>query len=285
LTLKRPQTTTQNMRFRKGLFLLILGTLIFSGCVAQQQDIEALRAQIYQVNTRLDAFDKRLTALETEVARLNDDWQRFEKSRKQMDQLSERQVELLSELEKLQAEQMRLTGQLEQLLYQQGQDREAFQAFQKQVLARLDQVERALSPKKTKKASPQKKKPLDEETLYKKALSLYRQKKYEEAQALFREYLQKYPRGKRAANATFWIGECLYQRKLYEDAILQYQKVIDEFPRSGKVPAALLKQGLAFLRLGDTEAATIVFKKLVRLYPRTEQARIARKYLAKLKRS
>jgi len=284
LTLKAPQTRSQNMRLWKKILCLFVLGLIVSGCVAQQQEVEGLQAQIYDINHRLEAFDKRLASLETEVARLNKELRRFEKSRKQMDQISERQMELLSELEKLQAEQMRLTGQIEQLVYQQEQDREALQDFQEMILARLDHLEKGLSPKKTSKARTPKKS-LDEESLYKKALDLYRQKKYEEAQALLEEYLKKYPQGKRAANATFWIGECLYQRKLYEDAILQYQKVIDEFPRSSKVPAALLKQGLAFLRLGDREAAAIVFKKLIKLYPRSEQARIARKYLAKLKKS
>jgi hypothetical protein len=35
----------------------------------------------------------------------------------------------------------------------------------------------------------------------------------------------------------------------------------------------------------DPEAARIVFKKLVREHPKTEQARLARKYLAQPKKS
>ncbi len=262
------------------LFLLLLWGLL--GCVAQQQDVEVLDARLYNLETKFSALDKRLSALETEVARLSQEFKALKRDQARLEELAQRQAELANELEKVQAEELRLSGQLEQLLYQQGQDREAFQEFQAQILARLDRLEKALAPVKKKKISKETPPKVDEEALYKKALNLFRQKKYEEAQALFEEYLRKYPRGKRASNATFWIGECLYKRKLYEEAILQYQKVIDEFPKSGKVPAALLKQGLSFLRLGDTEAAAIVFKKLIRLYPRTEQARIARKYLAKL---
>jgi len=279
LTHKEGQARNQDMRAGSFFLLVIFLSSFLWGCVAQQQDVEALNAQVYHLENRLNALDKRLSALETEVARLNEKFAHLEKTETRLNELAQRQADLADELEKLQAEELRLSGQLEQLLYQQGQDRELFQEFQAQILARLDRLEKALAPKKK---LPEPKKEVDEEALYKKALNLFRQKKYEEAQALFEEYLRRYPRGKRAPNATFWIGECLYKRKLYEEAILQYQKVIDEFPKSGKVPAALLKQGLSFLRLGDTEAAAIVFKKLVRLYPRTEQARIARKYLAKL---
>ncbi len=272
------------MRWMK-FFPLLLIPLLW-GCVADQQEVEYLHGQVYTLNTRVDALEKRLSALEKEVAKLSKELTaKGAQSSERVETVAARQAELAAEIDKLQAEQLRLNGQLEQLSYLQSQDRAAFREFQSEVLERLARIEAALTKTQTssKKAARAEESPSDEQ-LYQKALELYRQKRYDEAQALFEEYLRKYPKGKRAANATFWIGECLYQRKLYEEAILQYQKVIDDFPKSSKVPAALLKQGLAFLRLGDTEAAAIVFKKLVRRYPRTEQARLARKYLARLKK-
>ncbi len=272
------------MRWLK--FFPLFCLLLLWGCVADQQEVEFLHGQVYTLNTRVDALEKRLSALEKEVAKLSKELEaKGAQSHERVETVAARQAELAAEIEKLQAEQLRLNGQLEQLAYLQSQDRAAFREFQNEVLERLAKIEASLTKASSaKKPSPTKKETASDEELYQKALNLYRQKRYEEAQALFEEYLRKYPQGKRAANATFWIGECLYQRKLYEEAILQYQKVIDEFPKSPKVPAALLKQGLSFLRLGDTEAAAIVFKKLVRRYPRTEQARLARKYLAKLKK-
>ncbi len=263
------------MRRNIGLLFLLLSFLFFFGC-ANDEEIQYMHNQIYNLDARLDAIDKRLSALEKEVARLSE-----KNKAKRLETLAERQAELAAELEKLQAEQLRLNGQLEQLTYLQTQDRNSLHEFQTEVLERLARLEASLG-----KSSPRPKtsvsKAVSEEGLYQKALNLFRQKKYSDAQRAFEEYLRQYPKGKRAPNATFWIGECLYQRKLYEEAILQYQKVIDNFPKSPKVPAALLKQGLSFLHLGDREAAKIVFKKLVRTYPRTEQARVARKYLAKL---
>ncbi len=267
-------------------FLPLLLVLLLWGCMADQQEVEYLHGQVYTLNTRVDALEKRLSALERQVAKLTKELEtKGTQSSERVETVAARQAELAAEIERLQAEQLRLNGQVEQLSYLQSQDRKAFQEFQAEVLERLARIEASLN--RTAKGSKVSKKPAEPtsgEELYQKALELYRQKRYEEAQKLFEEYLRKYPKGKRAANATFWIGECLYQRKLYEEAILQYQKVIDEFPKSSKVPAALLKQGLAFLRLGDTEAAAIVFKKLVRRYPHTEQARLARKYLARMKK-
>ncbi len=255
----------------------LLSLLLLSGCVANQQEVEDLQGQIYTLNLQLQALDKRLSSLEKQVAKLTEQSKNF----KRLEALANRQADLFAELEKIQTDQLRLNGQIEQLTYQQGQDREALREFQAEVLKRLTALERRLAPttKEVKKEKP------DEEALYNQALNLYRQKRFQEAQKLFEKYLQLYPQGKRAPNAHFWIGECLFRTQRYEEAILEYQKVIDQFPKSNKVPAALLKQGFAFLRLGDTEAASIVFKKLIHQYPRTEQARIARKYLARLKKS
>ncbi len=259
--------------------LLILCSLsfLFLGCVSNQQ-LQDLQGQIYTLNVQLQALDKRLSALERQVVKLTKQSQDLNR----LDKLAAQQANLFSELEKIRADELRLNGQMEQLSYQQSQDREAFREFQAEILKRITALEARLAPAQGEIAD-QKQQP-DEQTLYQKGLDLFRQKKYAQAQQIFEEYLKQYPQGKRAPNAFFWIGECLFNRNRYEDAILAYQKVIDQFPKSNKVPAALLKQGFSFLRLGDTEAASIVFKKLVRTYPHTAQARVARKYLARLKR-
>ncbi len=278
MTLTRAEEPARSlvMRYR---ILLFLTLFLLGGCVSTQQ-VEDLQGQIYSLNVQIQALDKRLSALEKQVAKLSAKSQALNR----LDKLAARQADLFTELEKIRADELRLNGQMEQLTYQQSQDREAFREFQAEISKRLAALEEKLAsgPQTSPKKEPAKP---DEQSLYEKALDAYRQKKFEEAQGLFEEYLKLYPQGKRAPNAYFWIGECLFQRHRYEEAILAYQKVIDQFPKSSKVPAALLKQGFAFLRLGDTEAARIVFKKLVRAYPHSSQARVARKYLRRLSKS
>jgi len=123
----------------------------------------------------------------------------------------------------------------------------------------------------------------DAEGLYDKAFQLFRGGKFEAARAEFSSYLERYPKTDLADNAQFWLGECYYSEKRYREAIGAYEKTIKDYPKSDKVSSALLKQGMAFLELGDKTAAKILLKKVVRSYPNSNQAKIARNKLARIK--
>jgi len=120
--------------------------------------------------------------------------------------------------------------------------------------------------------------------LYDKAYSMFKNKRYKEAHALFTQYAADYPDGRMVPNARFWLGDCLYNQGEYELAILEYQKVIADFPNHNKAPAGLLKQGLAFEKLKDYETSEIVFRKLLDEHPKSEQAATAREWLKKRNR-
>lgn len=120
--------------------------------------------------------------------------------------------------------------------------------------------------------------------LYDKGVALFKDKKYKESYNAFADYLAKHPKGEMAANARFWLGDCLYQQKEYELAILEYQKVIADFGQTPKAPAALLKQAMAFEELKEPETAKIVYNKVLEDYPKSEQADAAKKRLQALKK-
>jgi tol-pal system protein YbgF len=143
-------------------------------------------------------------------------------------------------------------------------------------------------PEKTeKKKAPLPEKPAGTEEqaqkLYDDGMAAFNAKKYQEAYAAFNTYLEKHPKGNLAANARFWLGECLYNQQDYELAILEYQKVFADFPRNGKTPAALLKQGMAFEKLKDQETARLVYLKLQDEYKESEEAATAGKRLEAMK--
>lgn len=121
-------------------------------------------------------------------------------------------------------------------------------------------------------------------TLYDKAYSMFKNKRYKEAHALFSQYAADYPDSKMVPNVRFWLGDSLFNQNEYELSILEYQKVIADFPNHNKAPAGLLKQGLAFEKLKDYETSEIVFRKLLNKYPKSEQAATAREWLEKRKR-
>jgi len=135
------------------------------------------------------------------------------------------------------------------------------------------------TPKKDISTSQEKK--LTESETYDSALGYYRDDRYEEAMAGFKNFLTLYPTSDLADNAHFWIGECHRALTKYEEAILAYQKVINGYPKGNKVPSAMLQQALTFEKINDTTTANLVFKKLVKNFPKTKEAEIARKRLRK----
>jgi len=118
--------------------------------------------------------------------------------------------------------------------------------------------------------------------LYAQALALFKKKKIDQAYEGFANYLNKYPNGKMAANARFWMGDCLYNQNEYELAILDYQKVIVDYPNNPKAAAALLKQGMAFEKLKDGATARIVYQKILDNYPESDQTATAKSRLQSL---
>jgi TolA-binding protein len=64
-----------------------------------------------------------------------------------------------------------------------------------------------------------------EESVYKAALSLAMSGRSAEGISQFRSFLQRYPNGRYAPNAEYWIGECLSAQKNYQDALAQFQLV------------------------------------------------------------
>ncbi len=122
-----------------------------------------------------------------------------------------------------------------------------------------------------------------EADLYDKSLALYRDGKYEEAIAGFKEYLKTYSKSDRADNAQFWIGEAYMALKQYEQAILAYQEVIKKYPKGNKAANATLRQAMAFLEINDKTSAKLLLTKVTKNYPGTNEAKIAQKKLDTLK--
>ena len=124
---------------------------------------------------------------------------------------------------------------------------------------------------------------LSDKELYEQAKKAYDSGKLEDARQGFIDLLKQHPKSQNADNAQFWIGETYYREKWFEKAILEYQKVIEKYPQGNKVPASRLKQGLAFSNLGDKTNARLILQELIKQHPQSNEAKIAKKKLKKLK--
>lgn len=116
--------------------------------------------------------------------------------------------------------------------------------------------------------------------LFQEGLTLYRQKSYDAARDKWHRYLESHPKGEKAAEAKFYLGESYFQQRRWDEAIVAYNEVIEGYPRSPLAPAALLKQAQAFKAQGKTKVHRLILEKLVADYPKSPEAAQARRELA-----
>jgi tol-pal system protein YbgF len=123
----------------------------------------------------------------------------------------------------------------------------------------------------------------DEKAAYEEAFESLKQGRYAESSQLFSAFLQQYPDGEYAANASYWLGESYYVTQNYEIALETFQGLLARFPDSRKAPDALLKIGYCQYELGDANRAAGTLNEVVRRYPDTPVARLAQGRLRALR--
>jgi tol-pal system protein YbgF len=121
----------------------------------------------------------------------------------------------------------------------------------------------------------------DESAVYGDAFAAMKAGRYEEAARGFQTYLAKYPRGPRADNATYWLGEAQFVQQQYEAALKSFQAVA-AFPESRRLPDAMYKVALSQYELKAFRNARATLQKLIAQYPESEAAAQARLQIDKL---
>jgi tol-pal system protein YbgF len=193
-----------------------------------------------------------------------------------------------------------LTGQLEELQYQQRQQGDRIERLIADVDARLASIEggagataggTAASTVTVPSDSTTTTTIIEDETVvttgsatagatlppgsemdqYNYAFSLLRQADYDAAEAAFQEFLTAHPDGQLAGNAYYWLGETYYVRDNYQQAAINFLKGYQQFPDSSKAPDNLLKLGITLSRLNKTAEACATFAELSRKFPSAPQ--------------
>jgi len=121
----------------------------------------------------------------------------------------------------------------------------------------------------------------DESAVYGDAFAAMKAGRYEEATKGFQLYLTKYPKGPRADNATYWLGEAQYVQQDFAGALKSFQAV-SAFPESRKLPDALLKVAYCQYELKAFKNSRATLQKLISTYPDAEAARLAEARIAKM---
>jgi tol-pal system protein YbgF len=104
------------------------------------------------------------------------------------------------------------------------------------------------------------------------ALGLLKQKQYEVAEKSFAAFLQKNPKTRYSAEATYYLGETYYQRGRQREAAEQYLKISTDFATSSRAPEALVRLGQSLHAIGAKEQACASFSEVGRRYPNAPAA-------------
>lgn len=111
---------------------------------------------------------------------------------------------------------------------------------------------------------------------YKAAQAMVTAEQYDNAIAMFEEFLAKHPKHELAGNAYFWLGESYYNQQKYDRAIKAYSLGGQNFPEGHKAPDTWLKIAQTLEILGKKEQACGSYTHLLTTYKKTISENIRR---------
>lgn len=202
------------------------------------------------------------------------------------------QTILLNQIGALQQEVMELRGLTEQQanmmeqIQKEGRDR--YLDLDRRIIQLSEQLRSAASLSTIVDSSADSANPVAtiakgaDEIDYHKAFQAVQQRRFSDAANGLDAYLQKYPEGKYADNAQYWLGEIYLLQESFDRAELAFSHLIQRFPKSDKRSDALYKLGQVNDRLGNDAKAKTYLQRVIKEYPNTASARLADVYLGNL---
>jgi len=208
-------------------------------------------------------------------------------------------VDLLRQIEALNAEIARLRGSIEVLANQNEQIQKRQRDFYVDLDSRLKRLEGAgtgaqgpvtLAPAVPADAAVALSKPATKDDQarevksYDAASGLFRRNDFASADEAFRAFLKDFPQSALAPNATYWIGICQANLKDYKGALATQEGLLARYPQSPKAPDALLAVAAIQMEQGEGASARNTLEDIIARYPASEAAGKARTRLAATRR-
>jgi tol-pal system protein YbgF len=212
-------------------------------------------------------------------------------------------IELVRQIEALNAEIARLRGQLEVLSNENQQVQKRQRDFYLDLDSRMKRLEGAGNPSPAPASSfspaspepqaatppaaaraPTREEQAREVKAYDAASNLFRRNDFPSAVDAFRAFLKDYPSSPLAANAGYWIGISYANMRDYRNALAAQEEVLSRHPQSPKAPDALLAIAAIQMEQGDNGSARNTLEDIIARFPTSEAAGKARTRLATLRR-
>ena len=268
---------------RRTLCPLILLGFWLAGCATQadlqqvQSERRAIRTQVANTGASIDGLQRKVQQLQGEIEEL----------RHGLTRVSKQESGTVPQLRDLENRLVVLEGQMRSVRRrpEYGSDEPALSS--PRVPTSPPALPFGVQPK-TPPASPSANLPSNADTpqcqdLYRGAVRLFQDQKYNPAIQEFRTFQRRCPESQMADDAQYWIGESHYVQNDYNRAILEFNDVLS-YRRGDRVAAALLRQAQAFLAIGDKTDARLILQKLVSDHPSAAQTVEAQSMLQTLGR-
>ncbi len=95
---------------------------------------------------------------------------------------------------------------------------------------------------------------------------------YSTAENEFRSYLEAFPKGEKAADASFWMGEAQYSQGKFNDSAKTFLDAHQAYSKSPKAPEMLLKLGMSLAALDNKDTACATLREVNKRYPKASSA-------------
>jgi tol-pal system protein YbgF len=124
---------------------------------------------------------------------------------------------------------------------------------------------------------------LQAQSVYQKALTLLKEKKYGEAAGSFQQYILTFPQDTNIDNARYWMGEAYFAMRDFDRAITEFKTLIDKHPKSPKVPGAWLKIGFSYYEMKDWDKSQEALNTVIAKFPNNPASRLAERRLTQMR--
>ncbi len=208
-------------------------------------------------------------------------------------------IQLLNQIEQLNAEIAKLRGQTEVLANQNDMLTKRQRDFYLDIDTRLRKLE-GLPPEAAAGApavvaapspGPATMPPAvtpaqreQENRAYDVGSNLFKRGDFPAAIRAFQIFMKDYPASPLVSNAQYWIGICFSNLKDYTNARSSQESLLKLFPDSPKAPDALLAIASIQMESGDHGSARNTLEDIIARFPASDAAAKARTRLAQLKR-
>jgi len=210
-------------------------------------------------------------------------------------------VDLLRQIEQLNAEMARIRGQLEVLGNQNEQLQKRQRDFYLDIDSRLKRLEGGSAPsaapagaapaaaavappEATPAKSPSREDQAREVKAYDAASNLFRKNDFVSAAEAFGAFLKDHPQSALAPNALYWIGICHANTRDFKNALAAQESLLARYPQSPKAPDALLAIAAIQSEQGDSGSSRNTLEDIIARFPGSEAAGKARTRLSALRR-